>query len=202
MNFVHPPSESRLAARAVALHAGGSPAEQKELLAMLGLLSDDGQLQELPAFVIPAYNIDGSVETRPDPVCYKQPPWDRSSVPPGLRNLAPPVKAPAPPRPRPKRVAVVSGCGEQRGTVNGRNRHRREGSPVCDDCRQAWNEYQRALRQTASAPNPDLPPRPEKCGTLAGRSNHVRRGEELCRACKDAANAHARARRAQRKEAA
>ena len=199
MNFVHPPSESRLGARAVALHAPGTLADKRELLAMLGLLGDDGQLQELPRFVIPCYQVDGSTETRPEQTARMEPRWDRSTVPAGLRDLPPPEKPKRHPR---RRTSVVTGCGDQRGTVNGRNRHRREGSPVCEDCRVAWNEYQRTLRLTPSEPNPDLPARPEKCGTLAGRSNHARRGEKLCRACKDAANAHARAKRAQRKEAA
>jgi hypothetical protein len=196
VNFVHPPSESHLAARAVALHAPGTRAEQKVLLDILGLLSDDGQLQELPRFVIPAYQIDGSIEPR-DASASQEPPWDRSSVPAGLRNLPPlpTVRRKSGPKPKPPREP--QGCGQRRGTVNGRNWHRREGSPVCDDCRVAWNDAQRVWRKTSSPP---LPPRPETCGTLAGRSNHARRGEKLCRACKDAANAHARARRARREQ--
>jgi hypothetical protein len=198
MNFIHPPSESHLAARAVALHAPGTTAEKREMLAILGLLSDDGQLRELPRTLV-SHQIEGLNEARADGGS-REPPWDRSNVPPGLRDLPVPTKGRSKPVPRP-RTRTWSGCGDQRGTVNGRNRHRREGSQVCEECRLAWNEYQRSLRPKAEI-NPLLPPRPETCGTLAGRSNHQRRGEKLCRACKDAANAHARARRNQRKEAA
>lgn len=33
------------------------------------------------------------------------------------------------------------------GTISGAVTHRRRGEPVCDDCRAAWNQYQRDNRR-------------------------------------------------------
>ena len=89
------------------------------------------------------------------------------------------------------------------GTAAGRTKHKRNGEPVCDPCRLAYNA--KARKDAAAKAEREgrvIAPRPvPKCGTVSGYSTHRKRGEETCRACKDAHNAHQKQKRADEKAA-
>lgn len=104
------PDKYRLAARAVAVHAGGTPAERRELLDALGLLDDDGQVRPyvhrveygIDAFQGPgsAMGVQGHVD-HAIAADTRRRPADLSAVPPGLRDYTP--EGPMPDKPRRRR---------------------------------------------------------------------------------------------------
>lgn len=209
-------SLNHLAAQAVAVHGGGPPSERRELLEMLGLVSEDGQITPDDTRNIDIHPVgDTTVLDRVGPRVQEV--FDRSNVPPGLRNLQPlPVEprriTPSSVEPRETRPRnAVAKCG----TLGGRARHMRLKERLCQPCKDAQNAYQREYKKRKNAAkakvtpirpapvrkrktpkirvNPNLPPRPETCGTIAGRSNHLRRGQKMCLACATVYNTHQRA---------
>ena len=48
-----------------------------------------------------------------------------------------------------ERAATPLACEEKRGTVAGRQRHRRAGQKPCEECRIAWTENKREARARA-----------------------------------------------------
>lgn len=190
-------SVNRLAARAVALHAPGTPAERLEVLMMLGLVAPDRTIKpdEPQRIELSELNDAGSVDRVK--VTVREPNMDRSLVPPGLRDLLPHEKQPK------RKTDETDACG----TLTGHTRHIRYGEEVCRECKNARNEYAKARRRSrARTANPDgadgsVTPvdRPGKCGTVAGRSVHIRAGERVCRPCADVYNAHQRAKRKSRR---
>lgn len=69
------------------------------------------------------------------------------------------------------------------GTMAAARRHWRHGEELCDACRKAELEYQRARHGWQ-------PARTAACGTVSGYRRHRRKGEQACPDCL-AANAKA-----------
>lgn len=72
-------------------------------------------------------------------------------------------------------------CGEYRGV----KQHYRHGVELCDPCRKAHSEYQKARRGTR-------PKNLQPCGTRAAYRRHVIDGEKACGPCNEANNEHNR----------
>ena len=72
------------------------------------------------------------------------------------------------------------------GTVNGRAKHRRDGTPICDPCRIAYNAYQRA--RSSKRPRTAQVAGEIVHGTVWGYQQHKARGDADCPPCREAAN--------------
>ena len=72
-------------------------------------------------------------------------------------------------------------CGEYRGV----KQHYRYGVEMCDACRKAHSDYQKAYRGAR-------PKNLQPCGTRAAYRRHVIAGEKACGPCNEANNAHNR----------
>jgi hypothetical protein len=211
-----PTTMKRRAARAVALHAPGTPAERRQLLDMLGLLDEAGGIDERQPTVetyvatLGAGNGDSSTARGRFAAHLSEGPDhpETFTSPPALRNLPPlpePEPAPRPPRAkkastgvkgRPRR-AVADGVlrppthhPETCGQLKGRRVHARAGEDLCDACRQVFNDWQKERRR--------VPPEQRKraqrapCGTPHGVKAHEVRGEEVCADCREAKRAQSR----------
>lgn len=209
-------SVNRLAARAVAVHAGGTPADRLELLEALGLIAGDDRREILPDDTRP--NVMADVGKAPggkdpdalNPLAFaehgRRP--EGMTTPPGLRDLPPLPVAPVrarkkPPAPKPARQrkpgpAVTAAPRERKraavavcGTTGGYARHKRLGEPVCDSCRDAKNAYWRdhgAARRADQGKTISSRREVAECGTRSGYMRHLRLKEPTCAPCR-AANA-------------
>jgi hypothetical protein len=99
------------------------------------------------------------------------------------------------------------------GTPAAYQRHRKNGEPLDDACREAWRlksaAYRAANLETARAADRESKRRrrreearePMPCGTNAARQRHVDRGEPVDEACAEAGRAYWRERNRKRREA-
>jgi hypothetical protein len=129
-----------------------------------------------------------------------------SSAPAALRVLPPIVVPPKPvakPKPKPKakaKAAPKTASAPRRtvpcGAPSGYKRHRRENTPVCDQCRDARRAYERdlAAKQRAANPKPHKERAHGDCGTLAGARYHRRHKQPVCPPCNQAENTYQRTR--------
>jgi hypothetical protein len=202
-------SANRQAAKAVALHAGGTPSERRELLDMLGLVGEDGDIAPDDGRwneVTPI--IGGGPEGDNTPHAFARmftdPPAPRHLVPEGLRELPEqPADDPAARKrdrsrqyssgghrerePKPARVREPARCGTRYGAV----RHRRLGEKACEECLQAERDY-RNQRNMITKGRPVRHRKPVVCGTTQGRKKHIREKTPICQACREASNAYSR----------
>lgn len=70
------------------------------------------------------------------------------------------------------------GCNDKYGK-SGYNKHVRDGSPVCQRCRNSMNHYRRELARGQGSPR-----RLQPCGTPAAAHRHRQKGEPVDFACK------------------
>lgn len=78
----------------------------------------------------------------------------------------------------------------QCGTPAAAQAHYRRGEPVCEPCREARREYERA--RTGAKARTKAP-----CGTTGGAAQHRKAGEPLCEACREAQREYNRSTRRQ-----
>lgn len=74
----------------------------------------------------------------------------------------------------------------QCGTANGRAKHRRDGTQICDPCRLAYNADNRA--RNAKRARPAQVTGEIQHGTVRGYQQHKSRGDADCPPCRQAAN--------------
>jgi hypothetical protein len=187
-----PLPESRLAARAVALYEEIPLAERKELLDMLGLLDDDGQLIELPVLMVTSPR--PLAESNEVKLVNREVPWDRSTVPPGLRDLPPPALES---KSRQRAKVQRSDCGDKRGTLTGRRRHQANGTPVCKECAEAYATWQREWKAKGGS---GTEPCGDKRGTVDGVARHKQWRSKMCPDCAKVAQEANRLRRAEKRK--
>lgn len=152
-------SESRKAARAVALHDPHPDKHQRKIaLEVLGLIASAEVF--MPPILEPdprkaewsdLEGLDNSPLPATGPkVTPHTEPWDRMSVPEGLRNFDP--REPVAPKVRKIPQLDPSKCG----SLSGRTQHARRNhelllaglpnDPSCDICRPFYTQYQREMR--------------------------------------------------------
>lgn len=151
-----PPSEARLAARAVAIHEEIPAVERKLLLDALGLLDATGT-----GFAEP-FNLFGKATTHAEAKGMSNRKVVRqdarvgrerwaAAIPEGLRNYNPGESEKKalrnPPKPRAIPVARPESCG----SLAGRSRHQKRGEKLCDACRIFYNQYQAEARKRRDA---------------------------------------------------
>jgi hypothetical protein len=198
-------SANRRAAKAVALLAGGTPSERRELLDMLGLIGDDGDITPDDDRWNAVISIGGGADNgnsapRAFAHMFTDPPVPRHLVPQGLRELQAPAEISAARNrdgserePKPAGVRKTARCGTRAGAV----RHRRLGEKVCEECLQSERDYRNG-RNTITTGRPTKRRKSVQCGTPQGRKKHVRDKTPICPPCKDAYNADNRRRYAER----
>jgi hypothetical protein len=86
------------------------------------------------------------------------------------------IENPVPPKQRKHKP-----CGTHAAAI----RHYERGETLCEPCRQAKSEYEKARRLKFPKP----PRKIAECGTYTGYARHRRQGEKACRPCLDAWNA-------------
>lgn len=166
--------ESRRAARAIAMRTEIPLAERKELLAMIGLLDEEGQYRDLQVTLTAPTSLGDSTDVKV--THHREAAWDRSTVPPGLRDLPPPAPESKSSKPTKAPKVEGGGCGDKRGTLTGRKRHQVNGSPVCPECAQAHAAWQRDYKTR-------LDPCGDERGTPAGVLRHKKWRAKMCTEC-------------------
>lgn len=127
-------TESHCAAQAVAIQEHIPLAERKEMLAELGLLSEDGEhiLDDVKGVTKGSPRADRTMTDLKRVAKTKPTAWDKSSVPQGLRDYDPKAAEQRAHRNPPE---SDSDCT--------RRKHVYHNEPLCEKCRLEYNEYQR-----------------------------------------------------------
>lgn len=205
-----PWSVNRLAALAVAMHAGGTVAERRELLEALGLVEpggrtvtpDDTKVHALVDVTTVAAGRDADpISPRAFAEHGRRPAG--MTTPPGLANLPPIVQQPKPePKQRPvKRRSPGEGKPQKSratkpprevpecGSYKAYRRHKRRGEDVDEPCTQAarahWRSVDDAARRAAGVPKV-VRHHPAPCGTRSGYERHRREHTAICGPCRAA----------------
>jgi hypothetical protein len=200
------------------------PSVRAELLDMLGLL-DGNRIAPDDLRTITFTSLNGSLGL--PSMADERDRAARSTAPPLLRVLPPPLRDPKPADRKVRRAAVVKPCGTEAAA----KRHTRNKEPLCELCEAGRLErnanlkrpvppcgtaaaYQRHRRRKETACEPCRQANVEyrrkqrgggafkraECGSTAAYQAHLRRGEQACDPCRLAANAKRQALRAAKRD--